>query len=122
MGGKFLRHPKLQKFTIQVTDPNTPITRGLPSSFEWEDECYYQTHLNPDIHVLLAADRSKLVDPKTDDSPEYVNGLLPLAWMHEVGTGRVFYVALGHKNEHYTDPTFRKILLQGIKWAMRTGK
>jgi type 1 glutamine amidotransferase len=47
IGGKFLRHPKLQKFTLRVTNPEHPATRGLPATFVWEDECYYTDHQNP---------------------------------------------------------------------------
>jgi type 1 glutamine amidotransferase len=56
LGGKFLRHPKYQKFDIKIIDSNHPSTCFLNSVWKWEDECYYLNHLNPDIHVLLAAD------------------------------------------------------------------
>ena len=56
VGGKFLYHPKLQKFTVRVADATHPSTKDLPATFEWEDECYFHENLNPDIHVLLAAD------------------------------------------------------------------
>src|SRR5258708_7439531 len=60
LGGKFLRHPKLQSFTVRVQDPNHPAVQGVPTSFQWEDECYFIEHLNPNIHPLLVTDPSKL--------------------------------------------------------------
>jgi len=119
MGGKFRRHPKLQKFTIRVVDPAFPATRALPATFTWDDECYYHDKLNSDIKVLLAADPAQLEDPKLrEDPPSLVSGMIPLAWYHEFGGGREYYVALGHKDEHYKQPLFRQLLLGGIRWAI----
>src|SRR5579863_3432840 len=49
LGGKFVVHPKMQAFTVQVTDASFPATKGLPAEFAWTDECYFIDHLNPDI-------------------------------------------------------------------------
>jgi type 1 glutamine amidotransferase len=119
LGGKFVRHPKLQKFIVRVKDPNFPATKDLPATFEWEDECYYTDHLNPDIHVLLVTDPAKLVDPKKDEYPgDRFGDALPLAWYHTFDGGREFYTALGHKKEDYTNPLLCKQILAGILWAM----
>src|SRR3974390_780559 len=37
IGGKFLRHPKLQAFTVKVKDPKDLSTAHLPATFEWTD-------------------------------------------------------------------------------------
>ena len=44
---------------------------------------------------------------------------IPLAWYHEFEGARVFYTALGHKKEFYSDPMFVKHLTGGILWAMK---
>ncbi len=118
-GGKFDRHPKLQKFTVTVKDPNNPATKGLPATFEWEDECYYHTNLNPDIHVLLTADPAKLVDP---GKPRFPGDAIPLGWYHNYDGGREIYIALGHKKEHYSDPILRKLIAGAILWAAKEAK
>ena len=64
MGGRFVRHPKLQRFTVTVKDRTHPATKGLPPTFEWEDECYVFDRINPSIKVLLTTDPSKIDDPK----------------------------------------------------------
>jgi uncharacterized protein len=118
-GAKFLRHPPLQKFGIHVLDAAHPATSHLEKKWVWEDECYFFTSLNPAIHVLMAADTAALLDPKRDKEPgAKLNGVFPLAWCHEFEGARVFYTALGHKKEYYSDPVFRKHLLGGIRWAM----
>lgn len=119
LGGKFLRHPKLQKFTVRVKDANHPATKELPATFEWEDECYYSDNLNPDNKVLLVTDPAKLVDPQKATYPgDRFGDALPLAWYHNFDGGREFYTALGHKKEHYSDPILKKHILNGILWAM----
>jgi type 1 glutamine amidotransferase len=119
LGAKFLRHPPLQKFTMNVLDPKFPATAHLGKAWQWEDECYLFTNLNPDIKVLLALDPSTLKDPKMTTAPgEEINGLIPLAWYHEFEGARVFYTALGHKIAYYSDPVFRKHLLGGILWVL----
>ena len=119
LGGKFVRHPPLQPFTIKVIDHSHPSTHFLDKTWEWEDECYYLDHLNPDIRVLLAADLTTIEDDKKDEYPGRIFGnYFPLAWYHEFDGGRQFYTALGHKPEHYQDPVFIRHLTGGIQWAL----
>ena len=119
VGGKFVRHPKLQKFTIRVTDKKHPATKHLPETFEWEDECYYTDHNNPALKPLLVTDPAKLEDPKKAEYPgDKFGDALPLAWYMTFDGGRQFYTALGHRKEHYSDPILRKQLAGGILWVM----
>ncbi len=118
-GGKFHRHPKMQTFTVTVADPSFPAMKGIPSTFEWTDECYYHINLNPGIKPLLTTGPKTLVDPKYAGDPgELINGLRPLAWYQTYDGGREFYLALGHKNEHYQNPILLRLILGGIDWAM----
>jgi len=120
LGGKFVRHPELQKFTIKVIDKSHPSTKFLGDTWEWEDECYYTNQLNPDINVLLAADLATIKDEKKVEYPGATFGnYFPLAWYHEFEGGRQFYTALGHKAEYYKDEKFLKHLLGGLKWTMK---
>ncbi|MBN1765034.1 MAG: ThuA domain-containing protein [Sedimentisphaerales bacterium] len=119
LGGKFVRHPKLQPFDIKVIDPDHPSTSFLPDVWKWQDECYFMDHLNPDIHVLLAADLSTIDDNEKVLYPGTVFGqLFPLCWYHEFEGGRQWFTALGHQPEHYSDESFIKHLTGGIRWAM----
>lgn len=98
LGGKFVRHPKLQEFDIKVIDHDNPSTSFLPAVWKWEDECYFMNHLNPDINVLLAADLTTVDDDKKDEYPGEIFGrYFPLSWCHEFDGGRQWYTALGHK-------------------------
>lgn len=119
LGGKFVRHPALQEFDIKVIDPDHYSTKQLPATWKWEDECYYLDHLNPAIHVLIAADLTTVSDSKRSEYPGTVFGdLFPLSWYHEFEGGRVWYTALGHKIEYYKDENFRYHLKGGIQWVL----
>ena len=118
-GGLFLRHPPLQEFDIKVIDRQHVSTAHLPEIWKWEDECYYIHHLNPDIHVLLAADLRTVEDEGKDEYPGTTFGdYIPLAWYHNFEGGRQWYTALGHKIEYYDDPLFREHLEGGILWIL----
>jgi type 1 glutamine amidotransferase len=119
VGGKFHRHPKFQSFTVVVTDPSFPAMEGVPASFEWADECYYHTNLNPGIKPLLTTDPKHIADPNfTEDPGELLNGVRPLAWYQTYDGGREFYLALGHKKEDYQNPILLRLILGGIQWVM----
>lgn len=119
LGGKFLRHPKMQTFTVRVKDANHPATRGLPASFEWTDECYYLDHLEPGLQVLLVTDPAKIDDPRKSEYPgDRFGDSLPLSWYHRFDGGRAFYTALGHNKQDYSNPNLYRNILGGILWAI----
>jgi len=119
LGGKFVRHPKQQPFTVRVVDPKHPATKQLPATFEWTDECYYTDNLNPDLKPLLVTDPAKLDDPQKATYPgDRFGNALPLAWYHTFDGGREFYTSLGHNIKDYSNPILYNQILGGILWAM----
>ncbi len=42
-----------------------------------------------------------------------------LAWIQEYGKGRVFYTALGHREDVWNDERFQKHLLGGLRYVMK---
>ncbi|MDZ7371697.1 MAG: ThuA domain-containing protein [candidate division KSB1 bacterium] len=123
VGGAFVRHPELQKFSIVVVDSMHPATKFLPKVWPWEDECYLIDHLNPDIRILLAVDLRTVRDDQLVKFPGKVFGdYYPLAWFHEYDGGRQFYTALGHKIEYYRDPLFLRHLEGGLLWVVEGRK
>jgi type 1 glutamine amidotransferase len=119
LGGKFVRHPHQQVFLVRVKEADFPATQKLPGTFEWKDECYLIDHLNPDIHVLLVTDYTKLDDPDKAKHPDETFGdPLPLSWYHQFDGGREYYLALGHNKDDYSNPLLYNQILGGILWAM----
>ena len=57
LGSFFLTHPPLCRFRVDVRDRDHPLTRGLDSSFEVEDEPYFVELQDPgSTRILLTAD------------------------------------------------------------------
>ncbi len=90
-----------QSMKIRVNKEH-PITRGT-DDFEVLDETYKEFRVAPDVDVLL-----------TTDNP--ANGP-KVAWTKTYGRSRVAYVQLGHDNNVYSNPSYRRIVAQAIRWA-----
>ncbi|RYG15338.1 MAG: ThuA domain-containing protein [Chitinophagaceae bacterium] len=111
VGGYFESHPKVQKVKLDIVMPNNKMVKGLPQPWMHKDEWYNFKAMNPDVKVLIKADETSYEGGK-------MNNNHPVSWYHEFEGGRVFYTALGHTKECYTDPLFLKHLWAGMKWAM----
>lgn len=104
LGNRFLLHPPIRKFRVDVADPDHPITRGVGTSFEIEDEPYFIEMLQPaSTRILLTADYGPDAAPPAlatlyGGDPS----LLPdgrsrvLGYTRDVGRGCVTYLAFGH--------------------------
>jgi type 1 glutamine amidotransferase len=111
VGGQFQRHGPQVKVEVKVTDAAHPSTQGLGPSFEVFDEIYEFQRFDPlKVHRLLDLDKH----PQTQAAGSY-----PLAWTREVGKGRVFYTALGHRADVIAAPWYRRHVLGGVRWALR---
>jgi type 1 glutamine amidotransferase len=111
IGGYFESHPEIQKAKLIVVDSLHAATRGLPAEWERTDEWYNFKNLNKDVNVLITIDENSYKGGK--------NGAHhPVAWWHNYEGGRVFYTALGHTKESYTEPLFLQHLAGGILYAI----
>jgi hypothetical protein len=102
LGGFFLTHPPIRKFRVDVHEH--PLTRGIGTSFEVEDEPYFvelqdpastrillsavygPDAVSPSIGTLYPKDTSLQADGKTR----------VLGYTRDIGRGGVTYFALGH--------------------------
>ncbi len=104
LGSRFLTHPPLCRFRVNVTDTGHPLTRGLDSSFEVEDEPYFIELQDPgSTKILLTADYgSRAVSDSVNKLYASDTSLQPdgktrvLGYARAVGRGAVTYFALGH--------------------------
>jgi type 1 glutamine amidotransferase len=110
IGGHFNEHPGGVRLGHCQPMGTFPSVAKLPASFPLLDEFYVFDQYN----------EANLVDLRCDalGSPTK----LPIAWHRLEGQGRVFYTALGHNAEEWSDP---KILddhvIPGILWALNKG-
>jgi type 1 glutamine amidotransferase len=104
LGSFFLTHPPLCKFRVDVRDTDHPLTKGLGSSFEIEDEPYFIELQDPgSTRILLTADYgARAVSPSVEPLYGSDTSLQPdgrtrvLGYTRKVGDGNVTYLALGH--------------------------
>jgi type 1 glutamine amidotransferase len=104
LGSRFLTHPPICKIHVEVKDTDSPMTRGLGTSFEVEDEPYFIELQDPSsTRILLTADYgasgvSATVGPLygSDTSLQPDGRTRVLGYTRAVGKGGVTYIALGH--------------------------
>jgi type 1 glutamine amidotransferase len=89
---------------LTIADRDHPITRGL-ADFVIRDETYNHYFVEPGVHVLLTTNSAK-------NNHE-------VAWTHEYGKSRVFYMQFGHGPGAWNNPAYTQILARGIRWAAR---
>lgn len=107
IGGRFRTHPAQLDITTEIVDPYHPITQGL-AAFTVHDELYLFADYDASRVHLLAQTHS------FDD-----NGPVPIAWTRESGSGRVFYISLGHNPSTLADPGWQSFFKQGVEWTLR---
>jgi type 1 glutamine amidotransferase/sugar phosphate isomerase/epimerase len=125
MGGWAGAH-HVEKQTIRIDDPNSPLTKSFGSaSFEHIDEFYQFPPSSPysreKQHILLSIDVDKS-DRATDSRlcpqctrPDQDYGL---AWIRTYGQGRTYFTPLGHTDIFYTDQRWTQHLLAAIQYIL----
>lgn len=93
-------------FTVEIVDPDHPITRGL-EAFWTTDELY--TCLHGDVPIQVLAQSRSRVDGQ----------LYPMAFVLEYGAGRVFHTPLGHDVAAFQNPGTAELIRRGTVWAAR---
>jgi len=103
LGSRFLTHPPIREFRVDVKDAHSPLTSGLGSSFVVEDEPYFIELQDPgSAQILLTADYGPGASSATaglydrDTSLQADGKTRVIAYTSQVGDGGVAYVALGH--------------------------
>ncbi len=115
LGGEFVEHGAITEGDIKVDDPADPSVAHLAPRFRITDELYrFSKNNRGDVHVLLSMDR---VPPDGIGTAGAQADLL-MAWRRTYGSGRVFYTALGHREEVWQDGRFRQHLLGALRWAL----
>lgn len=110
LGAMFLTHPPACRFRVDVRDAEHPVTRGMPASFEVDDEPYFVELTSPaSTRILLTADYGAAGTwPVTwqlygrDPSLQADGRTRVLGYTRPVGAGAVTYLALGHCHNGYS--------------------
>lgn len=120
IGARFAGHPMAPQFQdarVVVEDRSHPITAKLPKDWVMNDE-WYSFRTNPraaGAHVLLTLDESSY---KPDGHGQNLRmGDHPIAWTNCIGKGRMFYSAIGHRPETYSEPNHVALLDSALDWT-----
>ena len=115
LGAEFDTHGDQATVDIRVEDRAHPATSMLPSPWRVHDEIYeFRSNPRPRVNVLLSLDRHP-----NDGHPQAGQpGDFPLSWHHTFGAGRVFYTALGHREDVWTNPQFQQHLVGALRWSL----
>jgi type 1 glutamine amidotransferase len=112
IGGHFARHPAgTPKGNVTIVAPDDPTMEGLPRTASRVDEWYYFDDYDPVSKVLITLDPQSIGE--ADINPN------PIAWTREINDGRIFYTAMGHTKESYSEPFFLRVVGQGLDWVLR---
>ena len=93
------RHDEQMRIAITARHP---VTEGL-APFTVLDETYKGMWLAPTNTVLLTTDNA--------------TGDPPVAWVSAYPRSRVVTIQLGHGPESHRDPSFRRLMLNAIRWT-----
>ncbi|MBN9692169.1 MAG: DUF1080 domain-containing protein [Verrucomicrobia bacterium] len=110
LGGEFLTHDAQVGIRAINQDPKHPATQDLGPTYDIYDEIYIFKNFNRSkVNGLLGLDAH----------PNHkFPGDFPVAWAKQVGSGRIFYTSLGHREDVWTSAPFQKHILGGIEWAL----
>jgi type 1 glutamine amidotransferase len=109
MGGRYIGHGPLERFRVEVTDRDHPVTRGV-RDFSVADEQHTPVPDKGKVHLLL---QNRSDEGKT----------APAGWTVESGRGRVCHLANGHTREALLHPMFQLLMRNGVQWCLhREGK
>ena len=84
---------------------------SAPARWQRTDEWYYFEDYDPVSTVLVTLDPASIGEADTNPNP--------VAWTRQINSGRVFYTAMGHTTESYSDPWFLAHLGGGLDWVLR---
>lgn len=114
IGGYFERHPPgTQTVKVIVEDTKHPATKHLGESFTFTDEIYQfkGPYSRDNLRILMR------VDVTTTKNQWRKDGDNALAWVREYGKGRVFYTALGHRDEVWQDARFQQHIVGALRYV-----
>ncbi len=115
VGGGARGHDRLGKFSVNVVRPEHPIMKGVPASFDVEDELYY---MNAEAEKVPAGTAPIEVLAETSPSVKFSKPH-PSVWITRHSSARIVGIALGHDERVHDLPAFRTILTNAVKWAGR---
>jgi len=116
LGNEFDTHGDQTEVDAVVENGSHPAVATLGARYRVFDEIYrFRINNRGSVTPLLTLDRYPRDGLPSAGEP----GDLPLSWAKSHGSGRVFYTALGHREEVWRDQRFQQHVLGGIQSVLR---
>ena len=116
IGAGFAGHGAQFEGTVKVVDAAHPAMKSIPQDWRIKDEWYMFNHWNKKNLRVLA-----LMDPGPKErkrQPMYNAPDYPVIWVAAYGDGLVYYNALGHREDVWTNPTFQNSVVDATCWVL----
>ena len=107
VGGGTRSHESLGLFTVEIIQPNHPLMKNVPASFDVVDELY-RAELMPDANAsVLAIGRSQ----KT-------GAIYPVVWVRTRGAATIVVNTLGHDDRTHNLAAYKQLLANTRTWLL----
>lgn len=119
LGGEFRGHGQQFVGTLHVTDPDHPTMAHVKDGWQINDEWYLFTRFqDQSMHILALLDpgEQRTIQEKYN-IPNY-----PVIWCSAPGKGRVFYNAMGHREDVWESADFQAQFADSLTWANGEGE
>jgi uncharacterized protein len=113
VGGGSRGHDRIGTFLINVLKPDHPVMKGVPASFEIEDELYY---VNAEPEKTPAGTAPIEVLAETSPSQRFGRPH-PSIWVTKHDRARIVCIAPGHDQRVHDLDAFKAILVNAVRWA-----
>ena len=104
-------HGPQHHFTVDVREPDHPITRGMPSPWAHTLDELYDRLRGPALNMTVLATAYSAPDERGTDRHE------PVLMVIEHGEGRVFHTTIGHDDYSQESVGFIVSFQRGTEWA-----
>jgi len=107
---------KVQPQHITVVDKNHPITAGV-EDFDIVDESYLWPVFEDSVRPLLRTNAVQTAENYRPQQAGHPPGSSLTGWYKAAERSPVVYIQHGHANEAWTNPSFKRLMTNAIKWA-----
>lgn len=113
VGGGARGHDRIAKFSVNAVKPDHPVMKGVPQSFEIEDELYY---VNAEAEKLPPGTAPIEVLAETSPSVKFGKPH-PAVWITQHPSARITGIAMGHDERVHDLLAFKTLLANAVRWA-----
>jgi type 1 glutamine amidotransferase len=107
IGGGTRGHDRLGPYTVKITNPDSPITKGVTPSFEITDELY---NYIPDPAATPIEVLAEATSPNTGKT-------FPQIFIVKHPKARIVGLTLGHDARAHDLPEFQALLRNAVRWV-----